>query len=68
MGMKRVNEIIDLVGLEEKKKVICCNLSGGQRQKLALGIALIKHTCNFASRMNQLQGSIQTPGVRFGKY
>jgi ABC-2 type transport system ATP-binding protein len=41
MGMKRVNEIIDLVGLEEKRKAYVVNLSGGQRQKLALGIALI---------------------------
>ena len=41
MGMKRVNEIIDLVGLEEKRKSYVVNLSGGQRQKLALGIALI---------------------------
>jgi ABC-2 type transport system ATP-binding protein len=41
MGMKRVDEIIDLVGLEEKKKSYVVNLSGGQRQRLALGIALI---------------------------
>jgi ABC-2 type transport system ATP-binding protein len=41
MGMKRVNEIIDLVGLEEKRRSYVVNLSGGQRQKLALGIALI---------------------------
>jgi ABC-2 type transport system ATP-binding protein len=41
LGMKRVNEIIDMVGLEEKRKSYVVNLSGGQRQKLALGIALI---------------------------
>ena len=41
IGMKRVNEIIDLVGLEEKKRSYVVNLSGGQRQRLALGIALI---------------------------
>jgi|SRR5664280_179661 len=41
MGMKRVNEIIDLVGLEEKRRAYIVNLSGGQRQRLALGIALI---------------------------
>jgi ABC-2 type transport system ATP-binding protein len=41
MGMKRVDEIIDLVGLEEKKRSYVVNLSGGQRQRLALGIALI---------------------------
>jgi ABC-2 type transport system ATP-binding protein len=41
MGMKRVDEIIDLVGLGDKKKSYVVNLSGGQRQRLALGIALI---------------------------
>jgi len=37
----RVNEIIDIVGLEEKRKSYVVNLSSGQRQRLALGIALI---------------------------
>lgn len=37
----RVEEIIRLTGLEEKAKSYTVNLSGGQRQKLALGIALI---------------------------
>jgi ABC-2 type transport system ATP-binding protein len=37
----RVREIISLTGLEEKAKSYTVNLSGGQRQKLALGIALI---------------------------
>jgi ABC-2 type transport system ATP-binding protein len=41
MGKKRVDEIIDLVGLEEKRRAYIVNLSGGQRQRLALGIALI---------------------------
>ena len=41
LGMERVNEIIDLVGLEEKRRSYVVNLSGGQRQRLALGIALI---------------------------
>jgi len=41
MGKKRVDEIIDLVGLEEKRRAYVVNLSGGQRQRLALGIALI---------------------------
>jgi ABC-2 type transport system ATP-binding protein len=41
MGRKRVDEIIEMVGLEEKKRSYVVNLSGGQRQKLALGIALI---------------------------
>jgi ABC-2 type transport system ATP-binding protein len=37
----RINEIIDIVGLEEKKRSYIVNLSGGQRQRLAIGIALI---------------------------
>lgn len=41
LGMERVNEVIDLIGLEEKRKSYVVNLSGGQRQRLALGIALI---------------------------
>jgi ABC-2 type transport system ATP-binding protein len=38
---ERIDEIIDIVGLEEKKKSYVVNLSGGQRQRLAIGIALI---------------------------
>jgi ABC-2 type transport system ATP-binding protein len=41
MGKQRVDEIIDIVGLEEKRRSYVVNLSGGQRQRLALGIALI---------------------------
>jgi ABC-2 type transport system ATP-binding protein len=41
LGKNRVNEIIDIVGLEEKRKSYVVNLSGGQRQRLALGISLI---------------------------
>lgn len=41
LGMDRVNEIIDIAGLEEKRKSYIVNLSGGQRQRLAIGIALI---------------------------
>ncbi len=41
IGKKRVDEIIEIVGLEEKRKSYVVNLSGGQRQRLALGIALI---------------------------
>jgi len=41
LGRDRVNEIIDIVGLEEKKRSYVVNLSGGQRQRLAIGIALI---------------------------
>jgi len=38
---RRVDETIELVGLEEKRKSYVVNLSGGQRQRLALGIALL---------------------------
>jgi len=41
LGKERVNEIIDIVGLEEKRKSYVVNLSGGQRQRLAIGIALL---------------------------
>ncbi len=37
----RVEEVIEIVGLEEKHKAYVVNLSGGQRQRLALGIALL---------------------------
>jgi ABC-2 type transport system ATP-binding protein len=37
----RVNEIIDITGLEEKRKSYIVHLSGGQRQRLAMGIALL---------------------------
>jgi ABC-2 type transport system ATP-binding protein len=41
LSTNRVNEIIELVGLQEKVKSFVVNLSGGQRQRLALGIALL---------------------------
>ncbi|MBN2071159.1 MAG: ABC transporter ATP-binding protein [Candidatus Krumholzibacteriota bacterium] len=40
-GGEGIAEILDLVGLTEKRRSYTMNLSGGQRQKLALGIALI---------------------------
>ena len=41
LGRERVDEIIEIVGLQDKRKSYVVNLSGGQRQRLALGIALI---------------------------
>ncbi|HTX89455.1 MAG TPA: ABC transporter ATP-binding protein [Bacteroidales bacterium] len=41
LGRDRVEEIIQIAGLEEKRKSFVVNLSGGQRQRLALGIALL---------------------------
>jgi len=41
LGKQKVDEIINIVGLEDKRKSYVVNLSGGQRQRLALGISLI---------------------------
>jgi len=41
LGKKRVEEIIEIVGLQDKRRSYVVNLSGGQRQRLALGISLI---------------------------
>lgn len=38
---ERVDEVIEVVALSEKRKSYVVNLSGGQRQKLALAIALL---------------------------
>jgi ABC-2 type transport system ATP-binding protein len=40
-GAASVREVISLTGLSEKSSSYVMNLSGGQKQKLALGIALI---------------------------
>ncbi|MDX9696486.1 MAG: ABC transporter ATP-binding protein [Bacteroidales bacterium] len=41
LNRARVDEVIEIVGLTEKRKSFVVNLSGGQRQKLALAIALL---------------------------
>lgn len=41
LSKSRAGEILFLINLEEKKNTYIKNLSGGQRQKLALGIALL---------------------------
>ncbi len=38
---QRITDMLELTGLQEKSKDYVKNLSGGQRQKLALGIALL---------------------------
>ncbi len=37
----RVEEVIDLVGLDEKRRAYVVNLSGGQKQRLAIGLSLL---------------------------
>ena len=37
----RIETILDLIGLQEKAKTFTKHLSGGQKQKLALGVALL---------------------------
>ncbi|MDR1938852.1 MAG: ABC transporter ATP-binding protein [Tannerellaceae bacterium] len=41
LGNSRVNEVIELTGLENKEKSRTGALSGGQRQRLALAVALL---------------------------
>ncbi len=43
LSKNRVEEVVEMIGLEEKKKSYVVNLSGGQRQKLALGVALLNN-------------------------
>lgn len=40
-GKEKVQHILDLTGLDIKRKAYVKNLSGGQRQRLSLGISLI---------------------------
>jgi ABC-2 type transport system ATP-binding protein len=41
LDSKRVNEVIALTGLDSKRKAMTGALSGGQRQRLALAVALL---------------------------
>jgi ABC-2 type transport system ATP-binding protein len=43
LTLSRVNEVIELIGLNEKEFTYVVNLSGGQRQKLAIGIAMLNN-------------------------
>jgi ABC-2 type transport system ATP-binding protein len=40
---KRIDEVLAILGLSEKKKTVVENLSGGMRQRVSLGCALIHH-------------------------
>jgi len=67
LGKERVNEIIDIVGLQDKRKSYVVNLSGGQRQRLATGIALINNPAILLLD-EPLQGLIRMPDARYGKF
>jgi ABC-2 type transport system ATP-binding protein len=41
LGDERVQEVIELTGLEGKRRALVGTLSGGQRQRLALAVALL---------------------------
>jgi ABC-2 type transport system ATP-binding protein len=41
LNTRRVDEIIEIVGLTDKQKSYVAHISGGQRQRLALGLALL---------------------------
>jgi ABC-2 type transport system ATP-binding protein len=41
LGRDRVEEVLALIGLTDKRRSYTVNLSGGQRQKLALGVAIL---------------------------
>jgi ABC-2 type transport system ATP-binding protein len=43
LDAKRSEEVIKLVGLEEKQQSIIGTLSGGQKQRLALAVALLNN-------------------------
>lgn len=43
LNNERVEEIINMIDLKDKARSYVVNLSGGQRQKLALGIALLNN-------------------------
>jgi len=43
LGAKRADEVIELAGLETKRRAAVGTLSGGQRQRLALSIALLNN-------------------------
>ncbi len=41
LNKERIEEILELIDLKDKKNAYVVNLSGGQRQKLAVGLALL---------------------------
>jgi len=43
LDAKRSNEVIEIVGLETKRRAIVGTLSGGQKQRLALAVALLNN-------------------------
>lgn len=43
LGKERIDEVINLTGLEIKRNSLVKNLSGGQKQRLALAVALLNN-------------------------
>ena len=41
--MDRANELLDIVGLSDKKNNLAMNLSGGQQQRVAIARSLINN-------------------------
>lgn len=60
---EEVNEMIDVLGLEAKRNKFSSTLSGGQKRKLSVGIALIagsKVSTKCASRISDWKGGVGT--------
>ena len=43
LGKEKIDEILDIIGLNDKRKAYITHLSGGQKQKLAVGLAIINN-------------------------
>jgi len=61
---ERIANLLRLADLEEKRSTPAGSLSGGMRQLLALGCALVHDPCSFS--MNRPPGSIRCTGNIFG--
>src|SRR6266508_989205 len=63
---RRVDEVVELVGLEEKKDAFVRTLSGGQKRRFDLGLALIGDPeLVFLGRLGELTGALPPTEIRF---